>query len=135
VAIIVRLTLALQRTAAPLGSRTVRIICLRLLQPTGRFRWRSLSLVDYRASIRPMKILNYIPRHAFIVFFWWAIFTAAVCLGSIIAFLVVMPDDEHGRQGIFTAFRAYSPGFLVAVLIAGASYRVLRATRKVSDKT
>ncbi len=29
-------------TAAPLGSRTVRIICQRLLQPTGRFRRRSL---------------------------------------------------------------------------------------------
>ena len=37
--------MALQRTAAPLGSRTVRITCQRLLQPTGRFRWRSLGLV------------------------------------------------------------------------------------------
>ena len=33
-----------QRTAAPLGSRTVQVICQRLLQPTGRFRRRSLSL-------------------------------------------------------------------------------------------
>jgi hypothetical protein len=40
-----RLTSALQRTAAPLGSRAVRIICQRLSQPTGRFRRRSLSLV------------------------------------------------------------------------------------------
>ena len=39
------LTRALQRTAAPLGSRTVQVICSRLLQPTGRFRRRSLSLV------------------------------------------------------------------------------------------
>ena len=39
------LTRALQRTAAPLGSRTVQVICPRLLQPTGRFRRRSLSLV------------------------------------------------------------------------------------------
>ena len=35
---------ALQRTAAPLGSRTVQVIWQRLLQPTGRFRRRSLSL-------------------------------------------------------------------------------------------
>jgi hypothetical protein len=76
-----------------------------------------------------MKILNYIPRHAFIVFFWCAIFTAVVCLGSIVAFLVLMPNDEHGRRGIFTAFRAFSPGMLAGVLIAGASYRVLRLTR------
>src|SRR5436190_4273701 len=34
----------LQRTAAPLGSRAIRIICERLLQPTGRFRRGSLSL-------------------------------------------------------------------------------------------
>ena len=40
-----RITRALQRTAAPLGSWTVRIIWPRLLQPTGRFRRRSLSLV------------------------------------------------------------------------------------------
>jgi hypothetical protein len=39
------LTRALQRTAAPLGSWTVQVICQRLLQPTGRFRRRSLSLV------------------------------------------------------------------------------------------
>lgn len=77
-----------------------------------------------------MKILNYLPRHAFIVFFWIAIFTATVCLGSIVAFLTLMPDNEHGRQAIFTALRAFGPGFLVAVLIAGVSYRVLRATRK-----
>jgi hypothetical protein len=82
-----------------------------------------------------MKILNYLPRHAFIVFFWCAIFTAIICLGSITAFLVLMPDDEHGRRGIFTAFRAFSPGVLAAVLIAAASYRVLRATRRGSDKS
>jgi hypothetical protein len=76
-----------------------------------------------------LKIFNYIPRHAFIVFFWCAIFTAVICLGAMIAFLVLMPDNEHGRQGIITAFRAYSPGLLAAGLIAGASYRVLRATR------
>ena len=34
--------------AAPLGSWTVRVICSRLLQPTGRFRRRSLSLVAPR---------------------------------------------------------------------------------------
>jgi hypothetical protein len=81
-----------------------------------------------------MKVLNYIPRHAFTVFFGCAIFTAIVCLVSIIAFLVLMPDNEHGRRGIFTAVRAFSPGFLVAVLIAGASYRVLHSTRKLSGK-
>jgi len=36
---------ALQRTTALLGSRTVRVIWQGLLQPTGRFRRRSLSLV------------------------------------------------------------------------------------------
>jgi len=36
---------ALQRTAAPLGSRTVRIICQRWLQSAGRFRRRSLSYI------------------------------------------------------------------------------------------
>ena len=81
----------------------------------------------------PMKILNYIPRHAFVVFFWCAILAATMCLGSIVAFLVLMPDNEHGRQGVFTAYRAFGPGFLVAVLIAGASYRVLRATRNVNE--
>ena len=34
-----------QRTAAPLGSPTVQVMCQRFLQPTGRFRRRSLSLV------------------------------------------------------------------------------------------
>jgi hypothetical protein len=82
-----------------------------------------------------MRILNYIPRHAFIVFFWCAILTAIVCLGSIAAFLVLVPNDEHARRGIFTAFRAFSPGFLAAVFIAAASNRVLRATRNVSEKT
>jgi len=81
-----------------------------------------------------MKILNYIPRHAFVVFFWCAIFAATMCLGSIVAFLVLMPDNEHGRQGVFTAFRAFSPGLLAAVLIAAASYRVLCSTRNISDK-
>jgi hypothetical protein len=33
----------LQRTAAPLFSRTVQVIWQRLLQPTGRFRRRTLS--------------------------------------------------------------------------------------------
>jgi len=37
--------MARQRTAAPVGSRAVRVICQRFLQPTGRFRRRSLSLV------------------------------------------------------------------------------------------
>jgi len=46
----------MERTAAPLGSRTVRVICQRLLQPTGIFRRRSLSpvvgrrLADYMAN-------------------------------------------------------------------------------------
>ena len=78
----------------------------------------------------PKKVLNYFPRHAFTVFFWCAIFSAVACLGSIVSFLWLMPDNEHGRQGIFTAFRAFSPGLLVAVLIAGASYRVLRSMRR-----
>jgi signal peptidase I len=38
------LTWARQRTAGPLGSRPVRVICQRLLQPTGHSRRRSLSL-------------------------------------------------------------------------------------------
>jgi len=80
----------------------------------------------------PTKILNYIPRHAFVVFFYCAIFTATIRLGSIIAFLVLMPDNEHGRYGVCTAFRAFSPGFLAAVLIAVASYRVLLSTRNIS---
>ena len=77
-----------------------------------------------------MKILEYIPRHAFVVFFWVAVFTAIVCLGSIAAFLVLMPENEHGRQAILTAYRTFGSGTLVAVLITVASYRVLRATRQ-----
>ena len=77
-----------------------------------------------------MRLLNYIPRHAFIVFFWCAIFTAIVCLGSMIAFVVLMPDNEHGRP----AFRAFKPGLLAGVLIAVASYRVLRSTRRLNQK-
>ena len=38
------LTRALQRTAAPLGRRTVRVICQRLLQPPGHFRRRVAEL-------------------------------------------------------------------------------------------
>jgi hypothetical protein len=38
----------LHLTAAPLGSWTVQVIWQRLLQPTGRFRRRSLSLVVRR---------------------------------------------------------------------------------------
>ena len=44
-----------QRTAATLGSRTVRIICQRLLQPTGRFRRRSLSLNACRRKEEPKR--------------------------------------------------------------------------------
>ena len=82
-----------------------------------------------------MKILNDIPRHAFVVFFWCAIITGIICLGSIIALLVLvlMPDSEQGRPGIFAGFRAFSTGFLAAVLIAVTSYRVLRSTRNISD--
>jgi len=36
---------ALQRTSAPLGSRTVGVIHQRLLQLTGRFRRQSVSLI------------------------------------------------------------------------------------------
>ena len=36
---------ALRRTDAALGSQLVRVICSRLLQPTGLFRRRSLNLV------------------------------------------------------------------------------------------
>ena len=80
-----------------------------------------------------MKIFNYIPRHAFIVFFWCATATALICLASIAAFFVLMPDDVHGQRGIATAVRAYSPGVYGAVLIAVGSYWVLRASRKVAD--
>jgi hypothetical protein len=66
-----------------------------------------------------MKISDSISRHAFIVFFWCAVFTAIVCLESIAAFVVLMPDNEHGRQGVYTAYRAFGPGVLAAVLIAG----------------
>ena len=37
---------ALQRTAAPLDGRTVRVVFQRLMQPTGRFRRRSLRSLD-----------------------------------------------------------------------------------------
>ena len=77
-----------------------------------------------------MKIFEYIPRRAFIVFFWVAVFTAIVCLGSIAAFMVLMPDNEHGRQAIFTAYRTFGSAVLVAGLIIVASYRLLRATRQ-----
>lgn len=80
-----------------------------------------------------MTIPSYIPRHAFVVFFWCAIFTATVRRGSIIVFLVLMPEDEHGRRGISTAYRAFSPGLPGAVLIAGASYRV-RGSKKLDEK-
>jgi len=82
-----------------------------------------------------MTVLNIIPRHAFIIFFWCAIAAALACLGSIVAFLVLMPDNEHGRHGMFTAIRAFGPGVLVGSLIAGASYRVLRSTRSLRDET
>lgn len=77
-----------------------------------------------------MKVLNYIPRHAFKIFFWCAVIASVVCLASILAFLVLMPDTEHGRKGIIIAFRAFSPGFLGAVVIAGLSWRVLSVTGK-----
>lgn len=84
-----------------------------------------------------MKILNHVPRHAFVVFFWGAIITGIICLGSIIALLVLvlMPDSEQGRPGIFAGFRAFSAGLLAAVLIAVTSYRVLHFSRNISEKT
>lgn len=48
---------ALQRTAAPLGRRTVQVICLRLLQPTGRFRRRSLSFGRWAKNGRIAEVL------------------------------------------------------------------------------
>ena len=55
----IRSTMVLQRPAAPLGSWTARIICPRLLQPTGRFRRRSLSLdVGHCACMRIVAIFG-----------------------------------------------------------------------------
>jgi hypothetical protein len=76
-----------------------------------------------------VKILKDIPRHAYHVFFWCAVFTAVVCLGSIAAFWVLMPDNEHGRRAIQTAHRAFGPGLLAGVGIAVTSFRALRAFR------
>jgi len=76
-----------------------------------------------------MKIFQDIPRQAYLVFFGCAVFTALVCLGSIVAFWVLMPDNEHGRRAILTSYRAFGPGLLAGVWIAIASFRVLRATR------
>ena len=45
----------LQRTAAPLGSRTVQLICQRLLQPTGRFRRRVAELFSLGGITRTQK--------------------------------------------------------------------------------
>jgi ankyrin repeat protein len=73
------LTRALQRTAAPLGRRTVRIICQRLLQPTGRFRRRSLSLVVSRhlerrfvASTAVARVVAVASLVAWSAFWFWA---------------------------------------------------------------
>ena len=46
-----------------------------------------------------------------------------------VAFWVLMPDNEHGRRAILTAHRAFGPGLLAGLLIAIASFRALRATR------
>lgn len=43
-------------------------------------------------------------------------------------------ENEQSRQGIFTACRAFTPGLLAGVLIAVASYRVLRGTMRLSQK-
>jgi hypothetical protein len=77
-----------------------------------------------------MKSSYNIPRHAHIVFLWCSIFAALISLGSIMAFMVLMPENDHGRQAILTACRAFGPGFLASVLIASISYRALRLRRK-----
>lgn len=53
---------ALHLTAAPLDSRTVQIICSRLLQPTGRFRRRSLSLIGGAHTMNSSTASNSTPR-------------------------------------------------------------------------
>jgi hypothetical protein len=52
-------------SAAPLGSWTVQVICSRLLQPTGRFRRRSLSLIvrQQNYSHQKMQIVFLILAH------------------------------------------------------------------------
>jgi TonB family protein len=71
---------ALQRTAAPLGRRTFRIICQRLLQPTGRFRRRSLSLVVRRYAVMRTTIS---PVLAILMLFHVTGFAADVSKGKI----------------------------------------------------
>jgi hypothetical protein len=62
--------MAMPRTAAPLGSWTIRTICRRLLQPTGRFQRLSMSLVvtpatEKNAPITSPKLADVILIRAF----------------------------------------------------------------------
>jgi hypothetical protein len=77
-----------------------------------------------------MKNEYQLPRHALVVFFWCALLTALLCIASIAAFLWLMPENEHGRRGIVTAYQAFLPGIVIAGLIAVISFRLLRKTSR-----
>jgi RsiW-degrading membrane proteinase PrsW (M82 family) len=85
----------------------------------------------------PMKIQNYMPRQACITFLgWFAIcwsVASVIFMGSIITFVVLMPNDQYGWQGIRSAFWSFLPGVLISVYLAFSSVRELRLIKKLPN--
>ncbi len=86
-----------------------------------------------------MNIQSYMPNRAFVAFLrLWIIFWSlclVIYLGSIIAFVVLMPNDKHGWQGIRTAFWSFSPGALLAGYLIISSYRELRSIKSAFESS
>lgn len=86
-----------------------------------------------------MNIQNYMPNRACVAFLRWSIILWSLCLviylGSIVAFVVLMPNDKHGWQGIRTAFLSFSPGALLAAYLIISSYRELRSIKNASESS
>ncbi|MEQ1861647.1 MAG: hypothetical protein ABMA13_17145 [Chthoniobacteraceae bacterium] len=84
-----------------------------------------------------MNIQNYMPKHAYVTFLRWWIIGWSLCLviylAAIVAFVVLMPNDRHGWQGVRVALLSFSPGALLAGYLIMSSYRELRSIKCASE--
>jgi hypothetical protein len=93
---------SLQRTAAPQGSRTVRVIWQRLLQPTGRFRRRSLSLVVRRRLTMKKKMLIFLFPAVIVAVGFLLLRRDPVSKSVKVTFLFYTNCDAQGGNGWYT---------------------------------
>jgi len=91
------------QSAAPLGRRTVQVICPRLLQPTGRFRRRSLGLGVFAHMLSS--------SHTTALFALVAAFLSCGCRDSTVVTSSMSPTIKRGETVSvdYTAYAVAAP--------------------------